>query len=177
MITKSRENQRGFFNTFLHNLVKKLIFLGMFLFLPWHHGLKMTKISSGWQQRHFCEAPSFSLWMVSTNSWYLPTMALAEVQTLTLTFFSSTPVIWYPQVPGCSSLTLRTDMTVPLLCIGLRPVAKICKPVAYSFVLLQCFYTDDEIQCIYPPKKTFNKVHCKPIFSLNLIWDRAIHFR
>lgn len=107
----------------------------MFLFLPWHHGLKMTKISSGWQQRHFCEAPSFSLWMVSTNSWYLPTMALAEVQTLTLTFFSSTPVIWYPQVPGCSSLTLRTDMTVPLLCIGLRPVAKICnlQPIPLYF--------------------------------------------
>lgn len=107
----------------------------MFLFLPWHHGLKMTKISSGWQQRHFCEAPSFSLCMVSTNSWYLPTMALAEVQTLTLTFFSSTPVIWYPQVPGCSSLTLRTDMTVPLLCIGLRPVAKICnlQPIPLYF--------------------------------------------
>lgn len=39
------------------------------------------------------------------------------------------------------------------------------------------FYTDDEIQCIYPPKKTFNKVRRKPILSLNLIWERAIHFR
>lgn len=143
----------------------------MFLFLPWHHGLKMTKISSGWQQRHFCEAPSFSLWMVSTNSWYLPTMALAEVQTLTLTFFSSTPVIWYPQVPGCSSLTLRTDMTVPLLCIGLRPVAKICNLQPIPLYFYNVF-----IQMMRYSAYT-HRVHCKPILSLNLIWERAIHFR